>query len=267
MASRRVVGWVRGDNLRTELVARELVQVAPTPQEPRLPQSHQMRDCAHSLITTPMVSVKAEQDQKELLQLCHHQLIRDDRRVVARRPKSNTLVNPPFRAWSWSSTDRRGSRSAASPGGTVGCEQTGSRASHRREYGRGRRTRATAQDCRTGCIRGISTKPAWSGIIVPPCDSDPVEFQSGNPYGDSDVVGDGPSCEPTLQAAQYQTRRIVVTATSLKTSHPASIRHEFRCDRDGRCCCAGKGLGNHHHCGQNQSFPKVTHVSHHKMYE
>ncbi|WP_408997270.1 integrase core domain-containing protein [Streptomyces europaeiscabiei] len=40
-----------------------LVQLAPTAQQPRLPQSRRIRDRARSLTTTPMVSVKAEQAQ------------------------------------------------------------------------------------------------------------------------------------------------------------------------------------------------------------
>ncbi|CAM5590250.1 hypothetical protein SALBM311S_03189 [Streptomyces alboniger] len=42
---------------------RGLVQLAPTAQQPRLPQSRRIRDRTRSLTTTPMVSVKAEQAQ------------------------------------------------------------------------------------------------------------------------------------------------------------------------------------------------------------
>jgi transposase InsO family protein len=40
-----------------------LVQLAPAPQQPRLPKSRRIRDRTRSLTTTPMVSVKAEQAQ------------------------------------------------------------------------------------------------------------------------------------------------------------------------------------------------------------
>ncbi|MHA5052184.1 integrase core domain-containing protein [Streptomyces sp. SD15] len=42
---------------------RGLVQLAPTVQQPRLPQSRRIRDRTRSLTTTPMVSVNAEQAQ------------------------------------------------------------------------------------------------------------------------------------------------------------------------------------------------------------
>lgn len=56
----------------------------------------------------------------------------------------------------------------------------------------------------------------WGGIIVPPGYTDPVQFQSGNPYGTSHVVGDGPPGEVSLQAARHQARRVVDTAASLR---------------------------------------------------
>lgn len=56
----------------------------------------------------------------------------------------------------------------------------------------------------------------WGGIIVPPGYSDPVQFQSGNPYGTSHVAGDGPPGDVALEAARYQARRAVDTAASLK---------------------------------------------------
>lgn len=51
--------------------------------------------------------------------------------------------------------------------------------------------------------------------------TDPIQFQSGDPYDASHLAGDGPSNEVALQAARYQARRIVETAASLKASHPA----------------------------------------------
>ncbi|MGK5671811.1 NAD(P)H:quinone oxidoreductase [Micromonospora sp. URMC 106] len=61
----------------------------------------------------------------------------------------------------------------------------------------------------------------WGGIIVPPGYTDPVQFQSGNPYGTSHVVGDGPPGEVALQAARYQARRVVDTAACLKAGRAA----------------------------------------------
>jgi NAD(P)H dehydrogenase (quinone) len=61
----------------------------------------------------------------------------------------------------------------------------------------------------------------WGGIIVPPGYTDPIQFQSGNPYGTSHVVGDGPPSEVILQAARHQARRVVDTAAALKTGRAA----------------------------------------------
>ena len=61
----------------------------------------------------------------------------------------------------------------------------------------------------------------WGGIIVPPGYTDPIQFQSGNPYGTSHVVGDGPPSEVTLQAARHQARRVVDTAAALKAGRAA----------------------------------------------
>ncbi len=61
----------------------------------------------------------------------------------------------------------------------------------------------------------------WGGIIVPPGYTDPVQFQSGNPYGTSHVAGDGPPGEVALEAARYQARRAVDTAAALKAGRAA----------------------------------------------
>ncbi|MEV6039721.1 NAD(P)H:quinone oxidoreductase [Nonomuraea sp. NPDC052116] len=61
----------------------------------------------------------------------------------------------------------------------------------------------------------------WGGIIVPPGYTDPIQFQSGNPYGTSHVAGDGAPGEVPLDAARYQARRIVDTAASLKAGRAA----------------------------------------------
>jgi NAD(P)H dehydrogenase (quinone) len=56
----------------------------------------------------------------------------------------------------------------------------------------------------------------WGGIIVPPGYTDPIQFQSGNPYGASHVAGDGPPSEVALQAARHQARRAADTVAALK---------------------------------------------------
>jgi NAD(P)H dehydrogenase (quinone) len=61
----------------------------------------------------------------------------------------------------------------------------------------------------------------WGGIIVPPGYTDPVQFQTGNPYGTSHVAGDGPPGDVVLEAARYQARRAVDTAAALKAGRAA----------------------------------------------
>jgi NAD(P)H dehydrogenase (quinone) len=55
----------------------------------------------------------------------------------------------------------------------------------------------------------------WGGIIVPPGYTDPIHFESGNPYGASHVAGDGPPGDVVLQAARHQARRAVDIAAAL----------------------------------------------------
>ena len=61
----------------------------------------------------------------------------------------------------------------------------------------------------------------WGGIIVPPGYTDPIQFQSGNPYGTSHVAGDGEPGEVALQAARHQGRRVAQTAAVLKAGRRA----------------------------------------------
>jgi NAD(P)H dehydrogenase (quinone) len=61
----------------------------------------------------------------------------------------------------------------------------------------------------------------WGGIIVPPGYTDPIQFQTGNPYGTSHVVGSGSPSDVTLDAARYQARRVVDTAAALKAGRAA----------------------------------------------
>ena len=62
----------------------------------------------------------------------------------------------------------------------------------------------------------------WGGIIVPPGYTDPIQYQSGNPYGTSHVVGDGPPGDVSLEAARFQARRVVDTAAALKAGRAAA---------------------------------------------
>jgi len=61
----------------------------------------------------------------------------------------------------------------------------------------------------------------WGGIIVPPGYTDPIQYQSGNPYGTSHVSGEGPPGDVALEAARHQARRAVDTATALKIGRAA----------------------------------------------
>jgi NAD(P)H dehydrogenase (quinone) len=61
----------------------------------------------------------------------------------------------------------------------------------------------------------------WGGIIVPPGYTDPIQYQTGNPYGTSHVAGDGPPDDVVLEAARYQARRVVDTAAALKAGRAA----------------------------------------------
>ncbi|QKW10544.1 NAD(P)H:quinone oxidoreductase [Streptomyces sp. NA04227] len=66
----------------------------------------------------------------------------------------------------------------------------------------------------------------WGGIIVPPGYTDPIQFQTGNPYGTSHVAGVGGAAsgpgESVLQAARHQARRVAETAAALKAGRAAS---------------------------------------------
>ncbi|MES4888794.1 NAD(P)H:quinone oxidoreductase [Streptomyces sp. NPDC096012] len=54
----------------------------------------------------------------------------------------------------------------------------------------------------------------WGGIIVPPGYTDPIQFQTGTPYGTA--AGSGAPADEILQAIRYQARRVVDTAAALK---------------------------------------------------
>jgi NAD(P)H dehydrogenase (quinone) len=61
----------------------------------------------------------------------------------------------------------------------------------------------------------------WGGIIVPPGYTDPIQYQSGNPYGTSHVSGGGPPTDVALEAARYQARHVVDTTAALKIGRAA----------------------------------------------
>lgn len=55
----------------------------------------------------------------------------------------------------------------------------------------------------------------WGGVIVPPGYTDPIQYESGNPYGTSHATSAGPPDDVALEAARYQARRAVDTAAAL----------------------------------------------------
>jgi NAD(P)H dehydrogenase (quinone) len=61
----------------------------------------------------------------------------------------------------------------------------------------------------------------WGGIIVPPGYSDPIQYQTGNPYGASHASAGGPPDEVALEGARFQARRAVDTAAALKAGRAA----------------------------------------------
>ena len=63
----------------------------------------------------------------------------------------------------------------------------------------------------------------WGGIIVPPGYTDPIQFQSGNPYGASHISANGanPPGETDLAAASYMGLRAVTIAKALKAGKQA----------------------------------------------
>ncbi|MEU4704334.1 NAD(P)H:quinone oxidoreductase [Nonomuraea dietziae] len=61
----------------------------------------------------------------------------------------------------------------------------------------------------------------WGGVIVPPGYTDPIQFQSGNPYGTSHVAGSAAPTEVILSAARHQARRVVDIAAALKAGRTA----------------------------------------------
>ncbi len=56
----------------------------------------------------------------------------------------------------------------------------------------------------------------WGGIIVPPGYTDPIQFESGNPYGASQVAGNGGSDDVAQAAARHQAQRAASVAAALK---------------------------------------------------
>lgn len=64
----------------------------------------------------------------------------------------------------------------------------------------------------------------WGCIIVAPGYVDPIQFQSGNPYGTSFTSQNGtvPPDDVTLEAARFQGRRVVEVASRLNSEKPAN---------------------------------------------
>jgi NAD(P)H dehydrogenase (quinone) len=60
----------------------------------------------------------------------------------------------------------------------------------------------------------------WGGVIVPPGYTDPIQFQSGSPYGSTHVSGEGEPTDVTLNAATYQGKRVAEYAAALKAARP-----------------------------------------------
>lgn len=56
----------------------------------------------------------------------------------------------------------------------------------------------------------------WGGVIIPPGYTDPIQFQSGNPYGTSFIAKGGAPDDVAIEAARYQARRAVELAGRLK---------------------------------------------------
>lgn len=61
----------------------------------------------------------------------------------------------------------------------------------------------------------------WGGIIVPPGYTDPIQFESGNPYGTSQVSGNGAPDDVAHDAARHQARRAVEIAAALNRGRTA----------------------------------------------
>jgi NAD(P)H dehydrogenase (quinone) len=61
----------------------------------------------------------------------------------------------------------------------------------------------------------------WGGIIVAPGYTDPIQYDSGNPYGTSHVSGEGPPDDVAQEAARHQAGRAVEVAAMLKAGRAA----------------------------------------------
>lgn len=61
----------------------------------------------------------------------------------------------------------------------------------------------------------------WGGVIVPPGYTDPVQFQTGTPYGTAHIAGTGAPGELQLTAGRYQGQRVVTIASALVAARDA----------------------------------------------
>jgi len=81
---------------------------------------------------------------------------------------------------------------------------------------------STAHGGQESTLLGLhNTFHHWGGISVPPGYTDPIQFQSGNPYGASHVTAAGPPDEIAREAARYQARRAVGVTATLKAGRAA----------------------------------------------
>ena len=64
----------------------------------------------------------------------------------------------------------------------------------------------------------------WGGIIVPPGYTDPVQFETGNPYGAGHVSDDGatPVGDADRAAAAYLGRRVAIVTRRLLAGSAAA---------------------------------------------
>jgi NAD(P)H dehydrogenase (quinone) len=77
----------------------------------------------------------------------------------------------------------------------------------------------------------------WGGIIVPPGYTDPIQLQTGNPYGTSHVAAGTPPGDVVLEAARYQARRVVDVAAALKAGRAVASHGD--CPRSHGVIVAG----------------------------
>jgi NAD(P)H dehydrogenase (quinone) len=58
----------------------------------------------------------------------------------------------------------------------------------------------------------------WGGIIVPPGYTDPIQFQTGTPYGTAHLASGGLPAGAVLEAARYQGGRVAKYAAAVRAA-------------------------------------------------